>query len=679
MNTESKGNKWTLLFPFRILDVFEKFGYFIQPMYFPAYFGGRIPNSLFSLTISLTSHFRKLVAGFASLLVCAQLFAAPPPQILDPAEWVDPGVYEGPDPYKYMAQPSKDGLIALTPNNGNFFRTFIGMEQGPVLENDDPFTYMSLEYLTKRFDLPGTASWNLWFPKSGTVTATFYLTVPESDDGYEWTIRFGDQVQTLRTVASDSNTPQPQTLTFDVSEPREMSFVIDCTENPPAPNTHIHRINLTGSAIPDAMIIRNFRRCYAKHVGFKAPEGCVGTTTWVFETEQLSRYGMSYSPISTPFGYFGLVFDHDGKIAPGSSFNFSMWVAASKTPEAPPNDELPRLLATALPDAEFGFFGTEGNGIKLRGAVAYPNGADRTIQALRIDYSDRFYTYYGYFYDESQKNWRLFAAGQKKAKDHWPEPDEVKGLVPRTGSFVEVPGPANTQRTGDRVRIVKRRGWFLDREGVPHRAVLETPPHLVPDYDYTAEEIAAILPKFDEYSERRAYYMDDFAEEGWIATQMGGYRRYWWAEDVRRSLTPPQGTPDPLPEYLQPDKLKQLFELPYEIGTPTAEASADRASITYPVKGDPGTREAILYYGTRDSLTFVAQDVGGVHAEPAIRDLFSPRRAWHQQVEPVSYADGTYRFDIPDLKPDTTYYYRLYLQGEDGKCWDFETRTFTTK
>lgn len=49
------------------------------------------------------------------------------------------------------------------------------------------------------------------------------------------------------------------------------------------------------------------------------------------------------------------------------------------------------------------------------------------------------------------------------------------------------------------------------------------------------------------------------------------------------------------------------------------------------------------------------------------------------QADSSGYADGAYRFEITGLEPDTKYYYRVYVEGDDGKCGDFQTRTFTTK
>ena len=289
------------------------------------------------------------------------------------------------------------------------------------------------------------------------------------------------------------------------------------------------------------------------------------------------------------------------------------------------------------------------------------------------------WTFYGYFYDESQERWRLFAAGRMPQKPGRKDPDPTVGLVRRTGSFVEVPGAADTQRTGDAIRVVRRRGWFLDQDRSLHRAQMERPKYLVPGRDYTEEEIKTVVPKADTYTQRRSYYMEDFPEMGWMATQMGGIRRYSVAKEILGILTPPRSNGVEVPEYLKPEKISQLFELPYEIGKPEPrDAGEGRVTVHYPVKGDPAKRRATLYYGTRDSLTYPQQKVSGAHATPAIRDLFGPDRAWQSSVSPTKSLEDGYQFELSGLKPGTTYYCRIFLEGEAGNSWDFETHEFRT-
>lgn len=596
----------------------------------------------------------------AILLVAAGLDAHTEPAVitLDHPDWFTPEPVEQ-QTVRYIGQPAKNGRIDLTATNGFFSRCFKADGRGPLLPGDEGLIYESYDHLRKRLEQPGTARWHLWCSEPGEITATFYMTVPKEDAGHEWTIRIGEERQKLVAAESDKTSPQPQTLTFKINKPGQIELIIDCTKDLPAPNTLIHRIALHGSAITTAKLIRARWRPAAEHVGYRAPDTCRQPHMWVFETEQLTSEGLSFSPISTPFGYFGTSFGVDGKIAPGMEFNFSMWVAGDDATHAPPNEQLPRLLATSIPIAEFSFFGTEGTGIKMRKAVAYPDGADRAIQAMRIEYANGFWTFYGYFYDEKAEQWRLYAAGRKPLKPGQAEPDISAGTLPRTGSFVEVPGPAWGQRSGDSVRTVRRRGWFFDQDDSLHRALMELPPDakwLDPNFEYSEEQLKSILPTIDRFVPQRQFYMADYAEHGWTAARVGGLVSYNKLEELLANTHPPVGKPGELPAYLQPEKIEQLYQLPYDIGEPKLqELQSTHAEIEVPINGETQPDKALLYYGTHDGVTYPQRDIRGVHATPAMKDLFGPTRAWQQTAEPVDTTANHYRFKLTGLDANTTY------------------------
>ena len=69
---------------------------------------------------------------------------------------------------------------------------------------------------------------------------------------------------------------------------------------------------------------------------------------------------------------------------------------------------MPHLLATGNPTAEFSGFGHEGSGVKLRGWEPFAHHPKSVIQALRMEISPEFETYYGYFYDDRTDRWKLY-------------------------------------------------------------------------------------------------------------------------------------------------------------------------------------------------------------------------------------------------------------------------------
>ena len=386
---------------------------------------------------------------------------------------------------------------------------------------------------------------------------------------------------------------------------------------------------------------------------------------WVFETVNL-RKTSSFSPLTTPFGYFGTIFENGGRIPKDAFFNFSMWIPAHDPTKAPPIASMPRLIGTDLPEARYGTFGGEGSGVKFLNAVAYKNGADRTIQALRMETTDDLWTFFGYFYDEQEHHWKLFASAQRLKKRTNSGP-----LLAETGSFCEIPGPPNVQRSGDMVREIKRRGWFYGSDRQWYRAQLKSDEQ---DPPRKPHKVIADSPRI---SDQRAYYMQDYSAEGWMAMATGGVEFH--RDDTSHRERPVQndGQSALLPEYLSPEKTSQLFELPVDFGVSKAsEVSSDHATIDLEIKKTGPNSKAILYYGTVDSLTYPPKKVDKGSAIEI--DMYRPERTWQSATPEQKVATGTNRFVLNGLKHGTTYYYRLFVAHDRGKSWDYQSGSFKT-
>lgn len=390
---------------------------------------------------------------------------------------------------------------------------------------------------------------------------------------------------------------------------------------------------------------------------------------WVFETRAVSKTS-SYSPLTTGFGYYGTGFTADGVVASGAGFNFSMWAAGRGATAAPPLPRMPRLIGTDITEARYGTFGGEGTGVKFFGATAYPDGAERIIQALRIETTpDGLVTYFGYFYDEKADRWRLYASAQQLAKNAKAVKNPAFGTMRGTGSFCEIPGPPNRERSGDLVREIKRRGWFYGNDGKWYRAVLgdalnEQPPEpKEPDDDGPIDN-------------RRVYYMADYATEGWMSMSTGGIAYHLKSAHNRK---PPEPKEAPkLPAYLAADRTKQLFELPVIFGKSKAhEIQADKATIDYALDKIGPNAKAILYYGTVDCLTYPPKKVTKGSAVEI--DMARPERTWQFATAEQKVMMGANQFRLAELKPATTYHYRLFVTHDEGKSWDYQSGRFTTK
>ena len=389
----------------------------------------------------------------------------------------------------------------------------------------------------------------------------------------------------------------------------------------------------------------------------------------LFETRAVSRTS-SYSPLTTGFGYYGTSFQADGRIAAGAGFNFSMWAAGRGATAAPPLPRMPRLIGTDIPEARYATFGGEGTGVKFGSAVAYPDGAERTIQALRIEPTqDGLLTYYGYFYDEPAGRWKLYASAQTPPKKARAANSPNFGTMRGTGSFCEIPGPPNRERSGDLVREIKRRGWFYGQDQKWYRAVLG---------DALRDQPAEPKEPDDDgpMTNKRVYYMDDYATEGWMSMSTGGVT-YHLAAAHNRKPAEPQESP-PLPEYLKPEKAKQLFALPVEFGgSEVTEVAADKATIEYKLKKTGPNSKAVLYYGTVDCLTYPPKKVTTGSAVEI--DMARPERTWQFATPEQKVAVGVNQFRLADLRANTTYHYRLFVTHDEGKSWDYQSGRFTTK
>ena len=602
-------------------------------------------------------------------LFTAELAALDPPIVLDPPVIINVVSKDGTkSEIRYEGQPAKGGKIDLAATNGFFDRCFEALDPRQRIPGDEKFIGASFGYLGRISDkVAGTARWHLWCAEAGEIKATFFMQVPRREANHPWVIQVGEESQTLKANENDGESSQKQTLIFTVKQSGKVTFAIDCTKNPPPAETKLFYIRLEGTAVNKASLLRVRWRPAAVHARFNAPESCPNPKMWVFETRSVSKTS-SYSPLTTPFGYYGTSFKNDGRIPAGAGFNFSMWIAGRSATEAPPIEKMARLIGTDIPQADYSTFGGEGTGVKFRGATAYKDEVDRTIQALRIETTDDgLMTYYGYFYDEQEKRWKLYASAQAPAGRKNGKNGPNFGTMRGTGSFCEIPGPPNRERSGDLVREIMRRGWFYGSDQKWYRAQMGIDADGVP------------APKEEEtgpVSSKRVYYMKNYFTDGWMSMATGGIELYASNAPATRPLK--EGAVSQLPEYLSPDKAPQLFELPVQFGKSGAtKVTSDQATIGYEIKKTGPNSKAVLYYGTVDSLTYPAQKV--TKGSPAEIDMHRPDRTWQSATPEQKAVAGMNQFNLTGLKAGTRYYYRLYVVHDQGKSWDYQSGNFKTE
>ena len=171
--------------------------------------------------------------------------------------------------------------------------------------------------------------------------------------------------------------------------------------------------------------------------------------------------------------------------------------------------------------------------------------------------------------------------------------------------------------------------------------------------------------------------MADYATEGWMIAHTGGFERY--ADFVQGPTEPPASKGGNLPEYMRPEKVRQLFELPVEFGGfEVASVDSRSATIEYAIKKTGPHSHAVLYYDTKDCISFAHKENNGMGSKAELA-MNSPERTWQHRLPEQDIKEGTAHFKLDGLIPQTTYYFRLFVGHDEGKSWDYESGHFTTK
>ena len=536
------------------------------------------------------------------------------PAFLQAAELFTPGDQN----LHYYGESAETSSLTLTASNGFFDKGFYrATGQSPAPDADKDWIPLHFEKLEVT-QSGGTARWYLWFDETGTFDLSL------SGRG-EWTVILGDFKGQIKPGS-----------TLKVPVPAVGKHILTLQPTTEVQTTYLEKIDLK-STLKGSKLLRARWRPAAAHDRYESST-VKNPSIWVFESQNIGA-GSNYSPMTTNFGYYGATFSEDGLASGG--VNFSMWAASQNAKSLPPLASMPHLLATGNPAADFSGFGHEGSGVKLRGWEPFAHHPKSVIQALRMEVSDEFETYYGYFYDERAEQWKLFTAGRRALKNG-KRPDL------RATSFCEVPGPPHVERTGDLVRKVRRRGWFYGDDQRWHRADTATLT--------SKKEIANKITGVDE--------------DGWFVLGTGGLEFFEPPAPLKSQFS------DDLPRYLAGAKTEELFDLPVTFLSHTATPGRDSASVTYKM-ADLKQAEARLFYGEVDCLTFADRNLHGTEKKGISTDQISSERVWQFETPPVSFSGESVSFDLQHLKPGATYFYRILVSHQGGKSWDFQSGSFT--
>ncbi|MEN8783490.1 MAG: fibronectin type III domain-containing protein [Akkermansiaceae bacterium] len=569
-------------------------------------------------------------ALFMVIAATLPLFGGPPQKL--------PGAEEG---MFHQVQRGEDGKLVLNATNGFFDKGRV-RATGQRAGDDDWKEFIKVSFSELEF-LPGkesaSAKWYLWSESEGKVTLRIApgKGFGEMSKGESWSV--GVRGLEREFYRQFDGRVGEQAITIPLVKGRQV--VVIEREGKEVKATGIKSLTLSGDHVKDLALLRARWRPAAIHTRYHA-KGCPEPVAWIFESRSSSR-GSSYSPMTTNFGYFGAIFGADQRAAGG--VNFSMWALSQKGAKGklPPLEQMPHLLATGNPEAEFSGFGHEGSGVKIRNWTPYAHQPKSVIQALRVEENGMYHTYYGYLFDDVKQQWVLYATGNKVPRKN------TRATV-RASSFCEVPGPPQVERTGDIERVLDRRGWFVDEAGKIFQADRMT-----------------TKAKFQNHG-------IETSADHWFRMTTGG---------VAFRETPGEVTLNhrhEIPVYLQPEVLKGIYRLPAEIvGSQLIEAAPESATVSYEIE-EPGTKaRGMVWYGQVNAMTFTPRKLHGTERGRVSEDLFAKDRLWAASSKAQELAKGENRFHLKNLKPGTKYFYRLLVKNEEGKCWAEKSGSFTTR
>ena len=459
-----------------------------------------------------------------------------------------------------LAQSAQDGKLTLLPGH-SFFSGAEGAKLGgespatDELNGDKQWKFIDgLKSPDQRIVFP------LWLRADGSVAGKII------GSG-----RFNVELGEAKTTAAGG---------FEIKNAK--AGRVDLVLSPTEPGT-IESIELSGPAIAGAQLLRARWRPAAIHSGFRSSDlGTAQSRLWIMEVRPIFGEKDFYSPITTPFGYFGSTFKADHT---SGGINFSMWSFQRGAAE-PPIAQLSHLLAVGSAQATFGHFDHEGTGVKLRDWNPYEGQKiASTVLALRIEPGKPYDTYTGWFLDQQTRQWRLYASGRK-----WSEKRSVENLLP--GCFVEVPGPPHIQRTGHIMRAADFRGWCRDDKGKWH-------------------QLDTMNGSKADANREQTNCLWSLSNDGWFRMAMGGITHYRYPKGV--DITAP--TMKSMHDYMS-DAALQALDVPTTVTVKRIVRQGSRVHIELDLQTTAKSRsQAKVFFGPEDMLTFdqrwaKSQDLG---------------------------------------------------------------------
>lgn len=530
-------------------------------------------------------------------------------------EWFEipgrPGVH-------HLLQRSRDGYLLLTPNECFFPKlglTAAGEGMVPDVENLNGGK--SFAHVTG-WNPGEIVEWGIWTEQPGALVVRVRLSSGSAEG--KFAVSVDDQKMEFVPETSAADGPElVAEFRCDLAEAGKHIVRITNVDQA-GEDTLLHWAEVTGPAIEGAAVLRKRWRPAAAHTRFSSPQATDGVRMWIMEMDAVPGELGFYAPITTPFGYYGPSWNADGTVKSG--MNFSLW-SYGRGKQEPPIGELSHLLAIGHREAKFSGFGHEGTGVKIRGwePLAGRQG-QRQAFALRAEPGAQFNTYFSYFYATDEQRWRLFGVGRQKPKRR---PLEHLWV----GSFVEVPGPPQRQRTGSGIRRMRYRGWVSQTGETWHPL--------------------STMNVGDVDKQTGLTYTDRGLDpDDWFFMQTGGWE---FSSAPKDHVVRPDSTSD-TPEFLQAEKLSALLELPSSAEVIDARRSGSKIELNYRTRAVGSKPSVRVYHGSKEGLTLMEK--------------------WENNIELPLPKEGknAVTFDVSQKGP---VHFRLLLRNDQGQFWTWKT------
>ena len=486
-----------------------------------------------------------------------------------------------------------------------------------------------------------TIVWGIKDMQIGTVTIELFSSISALENNSEISIFLNNEHQDL-IVSSTSNLQDFQSqgsVSFMVNQAGTHEIKIKIkTQNTTNDFGEIEKLVLTGTAINGASAWQRRWRPAAIHGSFMSDNN-INTEITVYEVTVASPEFDSYQVMTTEFGYIGSPNQRNSQGL--KELNFSLWSYGANDP-VPPHNELSHLIAVGGAGNKFGRYGHEGTGVKPKGFDPFFNNSPLYTYTIAVRKLPGiiYNTFYCYYFDTVNSEWKLYGSGKKMNKSG--------GLnyLSTTGGFLEVVGPPNVARTGHITRTIEYQGWRMQNDGS-----WNTIDKLNPVYN------SATSLSYKEWTQNNTGDKFLFKSGGFL-------------ESGINPGTIQLNNPPALPFYLQGNYINQLYNMPANFNTLTPSSIlSDEAVLNFNIQNLGSNPEINIFYGTAYGLT------------EGIQENFVIDTVWQEeQIVPLSSIDnGVLSVSLTNLKPDTEYFYRLRVKNDEGITWSFDTESFVTE